>query len=140
MSAFSRLKASEEIKTAIELIRACVGMGKGQWNSLNRTVSLLFFSRQVRVYFATLHICFSLFALVSIKAPSLYFQVWHFKVHKYMYASFIKKWNCCFHLMDLIPHRRHLFSILMNVAINLYVLPTSRFIFYGICGREYCSL
>lgn len=91
MSAFSRLKASGEIKTAIELIRACVGMGKGQWNSLNRTVSLLVFSLQVRVYFATLPICFSLFALVSIKDPSLYFQVRHLKVHKSMYASFIKE-------------------------------------------------
>lgn len=138
MSASSRLKASGEIKTAIELIRDCVGMGKGQWVSLNRTVSLLFCSLQVRVYFATLCICFSLFALVSIKYPSLSFQVRHFKVHKYMNASFYQGMKLLFSFNG--PHRKHLFSILMNIAINLYVLPTSKFIFYGICGREYCSM
>lgn len=116
------------------------GDGKGAKDFSEQTVSLPFFSLQVRVYFATLHICFSLYALVSIKYPSLSFQVRLFKVHKYMNASFIKEWNRCFHLMDLIPHRKHLFSIFMKIAINLYVLPTSKFIFYGICGREYCSM
>lgn len=117
MSAFSRLKALDEIKTAIELIRACVGMGKGQWFSQNRTFSLL--SSNASLFcnpsYSLLTVCFILH-----QYPFLSFQVRLFKVHKYTYASFIKEWNQCFHLMDCITYWKHLFTILMNITIILY--------------------
>lgn len=85
MSAFSRLKALDEIKTAIELIRACVGMGKGQWFSQNRTFSLL--SSNASLFcnpsYSLLTVCF-----ILRQYPFLSFQVRIFKVHKYTYASF----------------------------------------------------